>query len=213
MPGDKRLVLKVPQGNRSHVLCDFCDGDDPDDKQWMEGPFSQSLTLRELIEYQIGSNREWRRACTDNLLRKAHSRKSKGKSVKDPRPSIEESLSGKAPSRSVDETRDERREELLHKQRVELQHYNDKKAEGSLKPSRKALRHARRNTDKADKDEEDSMHGKKRGSPEAVQSVGKKAKPYQPVNLLEGERERKRMETGIELAPLPESIDGYSGLA
>ena len=62
MPGDKWLVLKIPQGNRSHVMCDFCDGDDPDDKKWMEGPFSQSLTLRELIEYQIGSKRERRRA-------------------------------------------------------------------------------------------------------------------------------------------------------
>ncbi len=71
----------------------------------------------------------------------------------------------------MEETRDERREELLHKQRVELQHYNDKKAEGSLKPSRKALCHARRNTDKADKDEEDSMHGKGRGSPKGSREL------------------------------------------
>ncbi len=28
MPGDKWLVLKVPQGNCSHAMCDFCDGDD-----------------------------------------------------------------------------------------------------------------------------------------------------------------------------------------
>jgi hypothetical protein len=72
MKGDKWLVLKVPQDNRSHVMCDFCDGDEMDEMEWLEGPFSQSLTVRELIEYQRGSNRERRRACTDNLLRKAH---------------------------------------------------------------------------------------------------------------------------------------------
>ena len=72
MEDDEWLVIKVPQANRSHVMVDFCDGDQIDDKHWLEGPFSQSLTLRELIEYQQGSNRVRRRACTDNLLRKAH---------------------------------------------------------------------------------------------------------------------------------------------
>ena len=213
MPGDKWIVLKVPQGNRGHVLCDFCDGDDPDDKKWMEGPFSQSLTLRELIEYQIGSKRERRRECTDNLLRKAHSRKSKEKSVEDPRPDVEESSSGKAPSRSAGETRNEGREELMHKQRNELQYYNDRKAEGPLKPSRKAIRHARRNTDKEDKGEEDSIHGRKRGSPEWVQSVGDKAMPYKPANPLEGKNKRKRSETMIDPALLPARDDSNSGLA
>ncbi len=56
-------------------MCDFCDGDEVDEKEWLEGPFSQSLTVRELIEYQRGSNRERRRANTDNLLRKAHLRR------------------------------------------------------------------------------------------------------------------------------------------
>ena len=52
MPNDKWIVLKIPQGNRSHVMCDFCDGDNLDGKEWLEGPFNQNLTLRELIEYQ-----------------------------------------------------------------------------------------------------------------------------------------------------------------
>jgi hypothetical protein len=75
MPRDKWLVLKVPQANRSHVMCDFCDGDDLNGKEWLGGPFSQSLTIRELIEYQQDSDRGRRRACADNLLRKAHVRK------------------------------------------------------------------------------------------------------------------------------------------
>jgi hypothetical protein len=33
MPKEKWLVLKVPQANRSHVMCDFCDGDDLDGKE------------------------------------------------------------------------------------------------------------------------------------------------------------------------------------
>ena len=74
MKGDRWLVLKVPQDNRSHVMCDFCDGDELDDMQWLEGPFNQDLTVREMIEYQRGSNRARRRACVDNLLRKAHRR-------------------------------------------------------------------------------------------------------------------------------------------
>ncbi len=90
-------------------------------------------------------------------------------------------------------TRDEQREELLHKQRVELQHYNDMKEGGSLKPSRKALRLARRNTDKTDMDEEDSMHGKKRGPPEWVQSVGNKAMPMNRRISLRGKIKERGM--------------------
>jgi hypothetical protein len=56
---------------------------------------------------------------------------------------MEETSSSKTQSRAVGELRNDGREELLHKQRMELQHYNDLKAESSLKPSRKALRHAR----------------------------------------------------------------------
>jgi hypothetical protein len=67
-----------------HVLCDFCDGDELHDKYWLEGPFSQSLTVRELLEYKRGSNRERRRACTDNLLRKAHWRGPKRDKVEKP---------------------------------------------------------------------------------------------------------------------------------
>ena len=74
MKGDRWLVLKVPQDNRSHVMCDFCDGDEMDDMHWLEGPFNQDMTVREMIEYQRGSNRARRRACEDNLLRKAHPR-------------------------------------------------------------------------------------------------------------------------------------------
>jgi hypothetical protein len=84
MEEDEWLVLKIPQANLSHVLCDFCDGDKLDDKHWLEGPFSQSLTVRELLEYKRGSNRERRRACTDNLLRKAHWRGSKQNRVEKP---------------------------------------------------------------------------------------------------------------------------------
>jgi hypothetical protein len=198
MPGDKWIVLKVPQGNRGHVLCDFCDGDDLDDKKWMEGPFSQSLTLRELIEYQAGSNRERRRACTDNLLSKAHSRKSKELCVEDHRPDVGESSSGKAPNRSVEGARDERREEILQRQRAELQHYNDMKEEGSFKPSRKALRHARRNTDKTVKEGEDSTERKKRGPPEWVQSAGNQGMPSKQANPLEGKNKRMKNETRMD---------------
>jgi hypothetical protein len=84
MDKDEWVVLKVPQANRSHVLCDFCDGDKIDDKHWLEGPFSQNLTVRELLEYQRGSDRVRRRACTDNLLRKAHWRGPRHKVVEKP---------------------------------------------------------------------------------------------------------------------------------
>ncbi len=69
MPGDEWLVLKIPQGNRSYVMCDFCDGDDLDGKQWLEGPFSQNLTLREMVEHRKGTTREKRSGTTTMILR------------------------------------------------------------------------------------------------------------------------------------------------
>ena len=84
MPGDEWIVVKVPQANRSHVMCDFCDGDVLDEKQWLEGPFNQDLTIRELIDYQRGTTRSKRRARTDNLLRKVHPRKPKEKKAEGP---------------------------------------------------------------------------------------------------------------------------------
>ena len=84
MDKDKWVVLKVPQANQSHVLCDFCDGDELDDKHWLEGPFSQNMTVRELLEYQRGSDRVQRRACTDNHLCKARRRGPRQKMVEKP---------------------------------------------------------------------------------------------------------------------------------
>ena len=120
------------------------------------------------------------------------------KSAGDPRPDMEETSSSKTQNRAVGELRNDGREELLHKQRMELQHYNDLKVESSSKPSRKALRHARRNTDKDEDIKEVSAHGKKRGPPEWVQSVGKEAMPSEPANSLEGKNKRKKKETMID---------------
>ena len=83
MPGDGWLVLKIPQGNRSYAMCDFCDGDDLDEKQWLEGPFSLNLTLRELVEQRKNTTREKRRAM-DNVLSKVHMRKRKDKRADGP---------------------------------------------------------------------------------------------------------------------------------
>jgi hypothetical protein len=68
------------------VLCDFCDGDERDTKQWLEGHYSQSLTVWELIEHKRDTIRAKRRASSDNLLRKAHLRPRfcKRKDVKQP---------------------------------------------------------------------------------------------------------------------------------
>ena len=63
-----------------HMCCDFCDGDEYDAKQWLEGPYSQSLTVMELIEHKRDTIRARRRgqgderARTTYLLRKAHLR-------------------------------------------------------------------------------------------------------------------------------------------
>jgi hypothetical protein len=55
-PNDSWIVIKVPQSNRTHVLCDFCDGDECDAKQWLEGPYKRDMI------------RARRRACSDNLF-------------------------------------------------------------------------------------------------------------------------------------------------
>lgn len=67
-PNDSWIVIKVPQSNRTHVLCDFCDGDECNAKQWLEGPYSQSLTVMELIEHKRDTIRARRQACSDNLF-------------------------------------------------------------------------------------------------------------------------------------------------
>ena len=38
MPNNSWIVIKCPQSNRTHVLCDFCDEDERDAKQWLAGP-------------------------------------------------------------------------------------------------------------------------------------------------------------------------------
>ena len=40
-PEDEWLVIKVPKANRSHFMCDFCDGDELDNYEWLEGGFKQ----------------------------------------------------------------------------------------------------------------------------------------------------------------------------
>jgi hypothetical protein len=68
MPNNSWIVIKCPQSNRTHVLCDFCDDDER-----LAGPYSLSLTVRELIEHTQSTIRARRRACSDdNVLRKAH---------------------------------------------------------------------------------------------------------------------------------------------
>jgi hypothetical protein len=184
MPGDVWMVLKVPQGNRTHVMCDLCNGDEPDDKQWLEGPFSQNLTLREMLEYQKGTTKKKRRACTDNLLRKAHARR-----VKSPITSSGKSSSSAAPLCTDDEMR---REEILSKQRMELQHYNDRRVESAVKPSRKDLRHAKRRGKEASKESVNLTSNEMIGTSDEVRSFRGKVKPYRPVDLLAGEKKRKR---------------------
>ncbi len=51
---DEWLVIKVPKANRTHFMCDFCDGDKLDEYEWLEGNFKQDLTVRELLEYRRG---------------------------------------------------------------------------------------------------------------------------------------------------------------
>jgi hypothetical protein len=73
-PDDEWLVIKVPKANRTHFMCDFCDGDELDNFEWLEGCFKQGLTVRELLEYRRGRTREKRRNITDNLHRRTQVR-------------------------------------------------------------------------------------------------------------------------------------------
>ncbi len=40
-PEDEWLVIKVPRANRSHFMCDFCDGDELDNYEWLEGGYTE----------------------------------------------------------------------------------------------------------------------------------------------------------------------------
>ena len=99
MPNDSWIVIKCPQSNRTHMLCGFCDGNERDAKQWLEGPYGQSLTVRELIEHKQSTIRARRRACSDNLLRKTHlgprfCHRKEGKGQREECSSVNPTLSG-----------------------------------------------------------------------------------------------------------------------
>ncbi len=73
-PDDEWLVIKVPKANRSHFMCEFCDGDELDNYEWFEGAFKQELTVRQLLEYRRGRTCEKRRETTDDLQRRTQIR-------------------------------------------------------------------------------------------------------------------------------------------
>ena len=73
-PEDEWLVIKVPRANRSHFMCDFCDGDELDNYEWLEGGFKQELTVRQLLEYRRGRTRMKRRDITDEFQRRTQVR-------------------------------------------------------------------------------------------------------------------------------------------
>jgi hypothetical protein len=66
-PDDEWLIIKVPMANKTHFMCDFCDGDELDEFEWLEGVFKQGLTIRELLEYRRERSRAKRRNITDPL--------------------------------------------------------------------------------------------------------------------------------------------------
>jgi len=48
-PNVEWILLKVPRMNRSFFMADFVDGDIMDEKEWLEGPFQQSMTISQLM--------------------------------------------------------------------------------------------------------------------------------------------------------------------
>ncbi len=48
-PDVEWIVLKIPRRNNSFFMADFVDGDNIDDKEWLEGPFDQDLTVKALL--------------------------------------------------------------------------------------------------------------------------------------------------------------------
>jgi hypothetical protein len=96
---------------------------------------------------------------------------------------------------------------------MELQHYNDRRIESAVKPSRKDLRHAKRSGKEASKEKVNLTSDKMIGTSESVRSFREKVKPYMPVDLLAGEKKRKRKETMIDPALPPAPVDTNSGLA
>ena len=55
-------------------MCDFCDGDELDKYEWLEGNFKQDLSIRELLEYRRGRTRSKRRAISDPLAQRTQER-------------------------------------------------------------------------------------------------------------------------------------------
>lgn len=207
MPDDNWLVLKIPQGNRSFAMCDFCDGDDLDEKQWLEGPFSLNLTLRDMVDYRRASTRERRRA-SDNMRNKVHLRKQKDKKGGGPIASSIVPSSSAAPLSAE--------EEIRAKQRRELQHYNEKKAESFEKPSRKALRHAKRSSSKsiATRDETNGFAGNRTAGPSDIDQIFREgAKRSAPIDLIENGRETKRLRNRTDLVRTPAAEEESSGIA
>ena len=202
MPRDDWLVLKIPQGNRAYAMCDFCDGDDLDDKQWLEGPFSLNLTLRELVDHGKETTREKRRS-TNNAHAKVRMRKRKEKRAGGPIAEGVGSSSSVAPLSAEDVIR--------AKQRSELQHYNKKKA-NLEKPSRKALRHAKRSGSKsiATSDEANGFAGNETAGPSDIDREFREGmKRSAPIDLVENGRGRKRVTTW-DLVQTP-AAEGQSG--
>ena len=206
MPRDDWLVLKIPQGNRAYAMCDFCDGDDLDDKQWLEGPFSLNLTLRELVDHGKETTREKRRS-TNNAHAKVRMRKRKEKRAGGPIAEGIGSSSSAAPLSAE--------EEIRAKQRRELQHYNEKKAESFEIPSRKALRHAKRSSSKsiAARDETNGFAGNRTAGRDIDQIFREGVKRCAPIDLIENGQGTKRLRNRADLAQTPAAEDESNGIA
>ena len=71
---DDWIVIQIPNGNESYMNVDFVDGDTEDEKEWLEGPFDQSTTIKDLINIR-DQGREARR------LRSRRLRVNEGRSV------------------------------------------------------------------------------------------------------------------------------------
>ena len=59
---DEWLIIKVPKKGKKLFFVDFCDGDDVDEFQWLEGPYQQKhLTIEDLLDRRRSQSRKSRR--------------------------------------------------------------------------------------------------------------------------------------------------------
>ena len=59
---DEWLIIKIPKKGKECFLVDYCDGDDEDEFQWLEGPYLQDdLTIKDLLDRRRCESRTKRR--------------------------------------------------------------------------------------------------------------------------------------------------------